>query len=78
MYPDPKPPYERTGCGDAWASTFVTALALGRPPLEALVWAPINPMSVAQFIGAQEGLLTREQLTWWLEKAPAEYKPREI
>jgi ribokinase len=78
MYPDPRPAFERTGCGDAWASTFVSALALGKDPLEALIWAPVNPMSVAQFIGAQEGLLTREQLTWWLERAPEEYKVKEI
>jgi sugar/nucleoside kinase (ribokinase family) len=78
MYPDARPAFERTGCGDAWASTFVSALCLGRSPLEALVWAPVNPMSVAQFIGSQEGLLTREQLEWWLERAPDGYKPREI
>ncbi len=78
MYPDPRPAFERTGCGDAWASTFVSALALGKDPLEALIWAPVNPMSVAQFVGAQEGLLTREQLQWWLERAPEEYKPKEI
>lgn len=78
MYPDPRPAFERTGCGDAWASTFVTALAMGKTPLEALVWAPVNPMSVAQFVGAQEGLLSMDQLQWWLERAPADYKPREI
>jgi ribokinase len=78
MYPDPRPAFERTGCGDAWASTFVAALAMGKAPLEALVWAPVNPMSVAQFIGAQEGLLTLEQLQWWLHRAPEEYKPKEI
>jgi len=78
MYPDPRPAFERTGCGDAWASTFVSALALGKDPLEALVWAPVNPMSVAQFIGAQEGLLTLDQLEWWLNRGPEEYKPREI
>jgi ribokinase len=78
IYPDPKPPLERTGCGDAFASTFVTALALGRSPLEALTWAPVNPMSVAQFVGAQEGLLTKEQLEWWLKKAPGDYRVKEI
>ena len=78
MYPDPRPAFERTGCGDAWAATFVSALAMGKPPLEALVWAPVNPMSVAQFVGAQEGLLTKEQLEWWLNRAPDEYKPKEI
>lgn len=78
MYPDPREAYERTGCGDAFASTFVSALIMGKSPLEALVWAPVNPMSVAQFIGAQEGLLTREQIEWWLHRAPADFKPREI
>jgi ribokinase len=78
MYPDPRPALERTGCGDAWASTFVSALAMGKTPLEALLWAPVNPMSVAQFIGAQEGLLTRDQLEWWLNRAPEDFKPREI
>lgn len=78
MYPDPRPAIERTGCGDAFAATFVSALAMGKPPLEALTWAPINPMSVAQFVGAQEGLLTREQVEWWLERAPGEYRPKEI
>lgn len=78
MYPDPRPAFERTGCGDAWASTFVTAMAMGKTPLEALMWAPVNPMSVAQFIGAQEGLLSLDQLEWWLHRAPDDYKPKEI
>ncbi len=78
IYPDPKPPFERTGCGDSFATTFVTALIKGKTPLEALVWAPVNPMSVVQYVGAQEGLLTEEQIEWWLQRAPADYKPREI
>ena len=78
IYPDPRPPFERTGCGDALASTFVSALAMGKTPLEALMIAPVNPMSVAQFIGSQEGLLKLDQLEWWLTRAPADYRPREI
>jgi sugar/nucleoside kinase (ribokinase family) len=78
IYPDPRPPLERTGCGDSFASTFVSALIMGRSPLEALVMAPVNPMSVVQFVGAQEGLLTMEQIEWWLARAPADYKPKEI
>jgi len=78
IYPDPRLPLERTGCGDAWASTFVAALALGKTPLEALMYAPINAMSVAQFIGSQEGLLPLDQIEWWLSRAPGDYKPREI
>jgi len=78
IYPDPRPPLERTGCGDAWASTFVAALALGKTPLEALMLAPINPMSVAQYVGAQQGLLKLDQMKWWLEKAPIDYRPTEV
>ncbi len=78
MYPDPRPAYDRTGCGDAFASTFTSALAMGKTPLEAFLWAPINPMSVAQYVGAQEGLLTFDQLEWWIKRAPADYKPKEI
>lgn len=73
-YPDPKEPLERTGCGDAFASTFVSALIAGKTPLEALEWAPINPMSVVQHVGAQEGLLHRHELEHFLEKKPENYK----
>jgi sugar/nucleoside kinase (ribokinase family) len=78
IYPDPKTPLERTGCGDAFASTYVSALIMGMTPLEALTWAPVNPMSVVQSIGAQEGLLSRAQIEELLKHAPADYKPREI
>lgn len=77
-FPDEKPPYERTGAGDAFASTFVSALALGKDPLEALRYGPVNSMSVVQYIGAQEGLLSREKLEEYLSKAPVDYKPKKI
>lgn len=75
-YPDPKPPYERTGAGDAFASTFTSALALGKDIAEALMWGPINSMSVVQYVGAQKGLLSREQLEKHLADAPKSYKPK--
>ncbi len=74
LYPDTRSPYERTGAGDAFASSVAVALTLGKPLDEALLWGPINSMSVVQAIGAQEGLLTREQLETYLHNAPAEYK----
>ncbi|MEK7538875.1 MAG: carbohydrate kinase family protein [Patescibacteria group bacterium] len=77
-YPDPVPPYERTGAGDAFASTFVSALALGKTPSEAITWAPINSMSVVQKIGAQEGLLSREALEKYLAEAPENYKSTKV
>jgi ribokinase len=75
-YPDPAPPFERTGAGDAFASTFIGALALGKSIEEALLWAPVNSMSVVQKIGAQEGLLSAEEIKEWLKKAPENYKPK--
>ncbi|MDO8604825.1 MAG: carbohydrate kinase family protein [bacterium] len=78
IYPDPVPPYERTGAGDSFASAFVSALALGKTPSEAITWAPINSMSVVQKIGAQEGLLTREALEKLLAEAPENYKAVKI
>src|SRR3990167_1782331 len=69
-YPDPKPPYERTGAGDAFSSTFVAALAKGNNVEGALQWAPINAMNVVQYVGAQNGLLNEEQIDELLEKAP--------
>jgi len=75
-YPDPKPPFERTGAGDAFSSTFTVALALGKDVREALMWGPINSMSVVQQVGARAGLLTRKQLGAYLAKAPEDYKPK--
>ena len=75
LYPDPKPPFERTGAGDAFASTFVAALIKGNTIEGALQWAPINSMSVVQQVGAQKGLLDESQLSELLKKAPEWYKP---
>jgi ribokinase len=77
-YPDPKPPYERTGAGDAFSSTVVAALGLGLSLETALRWGPINSMSVVQAVGAQAGLLTREKIAMYLDSAPADYQPKQI
>lgn len=73
-YPDIAPPYERTGAGDAFASTVVAGLAQGKPLAEALLWAPINSMHVVQKLGAQQGLLTPDVILDFLAKAPADYR----
>lgn len=78
MYPDIAPPVDRTGAGDSFSATFTAALALGKTIEEALMWGPINSMSVVQHIGAQAGHLTREELLEYLSKAPADYKPNKI
>lgn len=77
-YPDPRPPVDRTGAGDAFASTFTVAIASGKSLPEALSWGPVNSMSVVQYYGAQEGLLTREKLEEYLATAPASYTPKKM
>lgn len=78
IYPDPSPPYERTGAGDAFTSTFVAAIIKGGDIQSALQWAPINSMSVVQHVGAQKGLLTETQLTHLLKNSPAWYRPQKL
>ena len=75
LYPDPAPPVDRTGAGDAFASTFVAALAKGNSIEGALQLAPINSMSVCQMVGAQAGLLSEHQIEAYLRKAPEWYRP---
>jgi ribokinase len=75
LYPDPAPPVERTGAGDAFASTFVAALVKGNTLEGALQRAPINSMNVVQTVGAQAGLLSESQIGELLQVAPNWYKP---
>jgi ribokinase len=77
-YPDIAPPLERTGAGDAFASTLVAAIASGESVETALRWAPINSMSVVQKVGAQAGLLSLPELKEYLANAPADYKAEEL
>lgn len=74
----PHTPIERTGAGDAFASTVVSALALGKTLDEAMTWGPINSMSVVQQTGAQKGLLPKEKLEEYLSQAPENYKISKI
>lgn len=71
----PHEPYERTGAGDAFSATVSVALLLGKSIPEALTWGPINSMSVVQYVGAQEGLLTQPKIEHFLKDAPVDYKP---
>jgi ribokinase len=77
-YPDPAPPFDRTGAGDAFASTIVAALARGESLETAMSWAPINSMSVVQKLGAQAGLLNIEEIKTYLATAPEDYKIKEL
>lgn len=78
MFPDPKPPVDRTGAGDSFSSTFTAALAQGEDIPTALTWGPINSMSVVQYVGAQRGLLTKEQLEEHLANAPEDYQTKKL
>ncbi|MDP3934701.1 MAG: carbohydrate kinase family protein [Candidatus Giovannonibacteria bacterium] len=77
-YPDPKPPFERTGAGDAFSSTLVAYLAKGMSLTDSLKRAPINSMSVVQYVGAREGLLSADQIEDYIKKAPPDYEPKKI
>jgi len=78
MYPDPAPPKERTGAGDATSSTTVAYIIKGLPPQEALLRGLINSANVVQEIGAQKGLLTAAQIDEWFAKRPADFKPTKL
>lgn len=78
MYPDPKPPIDRTGAGDACSSTITAMIGAGLPFTEALRYGPINSMSVVQYIGAQAGLLSKEKIEEYVLNAPEDYKIKEI
>lgn len=77
-YPDPAPPLDRTGAGDAFASTIVAAMALGHSFEDALLWAPINSMSVVQKLGAQAGLLGQRAIKKFQAEAPKKYHIKEL
>lgn len=78
MYPDPAPPVDRTGAGDATASTTASFIALGLPLQEALLRGVINAMSVVQHIGAQRGLLSRERIEQYITEAPSDFRAEKI
>ena len=72
-YPDPAPPTDRTGAGDAFTATLMAALCKGHSLDVALAWAPINAMSVVRHVGSQAGLLGEHEVKQWLDQAPADY-----
>ncbi|MDO8481773.1 MAG: carbohydrate kinase family protein [bacterium] len=74
MYPDPKPPVSRTGAGDATSSTMTSYIALGLSPKEALLHGLVNAASVVQHVGAQGGLLSREEIEERYAKRPADFQ----
>jgi len=78
MYPDPAPPVNRTGAGDATASTTVAYIIKGLSPQEALLRGIINASAVVQKVGAQAGLLTDTEIEALYAKRPADFKMTKI
>jgi ribokinase len=78
MFPDKKPPVERTGAGDSCSSTIIAAMILGKSFEEALLWGPINSANVVQYVGAQAGLLSRDALEQELASKKDEYRIYQI
>ena len=63
---------ERTGAGDAFSTGCIAALINGKPMQEALLWGTANATSVVQQIGPQAGLLDKQGMNEWLERAKQE------
>lgn len=53
---------ERTGAGDSYAAGFLSAILAGLDFNTAMIWGARNASSVVTKVGAQTGLLTKEQL----------------
>ncbi len=69
---------ESTGAGDSFAAATIAALLLGKELKEALLWGPVNAMSVVSEVGAQKGLLSKEKLEEYLANSEAHYKVSKI
>ena len=55
-------PRERTGAGDSYAAGFMYGILTGRSISDAMKYGAINAESVIREIGAQKGLLTKEEI----------------
>ncbi|HJN85326.1 MAG TPA: PfkB family carbohydrate kinase [Patescibacteria group bacterium] len=71
------PRVEATGAGDAFSTGLISALINGHDLPTALTWGSVNSGSVVMYVGPQEGLLTKKQITDEIAKQP-EYKVETI
>jgi sugar/nucleoside kinase (ribokinase family) len=53
---------EKTGAGDSYACAFLAALSYNLPLAEAMAWGTVNAAHVVQKLGAQNGLLNRQEI----------------
>lgn len=70
-------PKERTGAGDSYAAGFLYSIIKNKQVDEAMCYGALNADSVIKKIGAQDGLLTQEQIEQKLNENP-ELKAVEI
>ena len=68
---------EKTGAGDAYTAGFLSAISKNQDLKEAMTWGAINASSVIQKIGAQEGLITKEQLNN-IKDSLTNFSPQEL
>ena len=59
---------ERTGAGDGYTTGFLGAMLSGCSIPEAMLWGATNATAVVAKIGAQAGLLTREEMKEKIDK----------
>jgi sugar/nucleoside kinase (ribokinase family) len=71
LYED-APIVDRTGCGDAFGSGFLSQWAQGRTLRESVVFASANSTSVVGQIGAKAGILRKGAV---LHEMPIREKP---
>jgi ribokinase len=65
----PQEALERTGAGDACSTGILAALIQHKSMDEALLWGTINSASVIKYVGPQPGLIKKQDMPTWLEKA---------
>ena len=53
---------EKTGAGDGYNAGFISAILNGKSITDAMIWGTLNSASVIQQVGAQKGLLTKDEL----------------
>lgn len=61
---------EKTGAGDAYTASFISALMLGQTIEEAMIWGTINSASVLKHIGPMNGQMKKEDLIKYRKTIP--------
>lgn len=68
---------QKTGAGDAYASAFLASLMYNNQLSETMRWGAFNAHAVMQHLGAQDGLLHREELEK-LSQRHTDFKIKEL